>query len=243
MMTPAVAARARNRSRKARTRPVAVGYCRVSTKEQAENGASMAAQAVDLAIEAERRGWDLELVEEPARSGRTMDKRPKLGAALELLRTGQADVLLVTALDRLSRDSHDYLGLVKDATREGWQFVAIRDGIDTARVGGQVIDGIKAVLAQEESRKISERVTRGMAQKKAEGGHMGRTSAMSAELAGRVRELAADGKGARLTAQALTAEGWPTPTGSAVWSDGAARSALRSVALADQRAAILAAMA
>lgn len=234
-MTPAAAARARSRTRKARQRTLALGYCRVSTAEQAQHGASMAAQWADVLAEASAREWDIEPVNEPGISGRTLDKRPQLARALEMLADGRADVLMVTALDRLSRDAHDYLGLVKRAAAEGWSIVVLRDGIDTSAPGGELIATIKAGLAQEESRKISERVTRGMAQRKSEGKHMGRRSEMSPELAQRVRELAAEGYGARRAARALTDEGWETPGGKAVWSDGAARSALRSVKLADEQ--------
>ena len=60
-----------------RPRPLAIGYIRVSTAEQADTGASMDAQRAALTIEAAGRGWDLEIVPEPGLSAKNM-KRPAL---------------------------------------------------------------------------------------------------------------------------------------------------------------------
>ena len=55
----------------ARPRPLAIGYIRVSTAEQADTGASMDAQRAALTIEAAGRGWDLEIAPSPVCRRRT----------------------------------------------------------------------------------------------------------------------------------------------------------------------------
>lgn len=87
----------------ARSRTRAVGYIRVSTEAQAEEGVSLDAQRAKL--EAFAIAADLELVairEDAGVSAKTL-ARPGLQAALEDLHAGRADALLVAKLDRLTR--------------------------------------------------------------------------------------------------------------------------------------------
>ena len=60
-----------------RSQPLALGYIRVSTTEQADKGASLDAQRAALVAEAGRRGWDLEVVADEGVSGKTLN-RPAL---------------------------------------------------------------------------------------------------------------------------------------------------------------------
>src|SRR3954454_10459293 len=101
------------------TPPKAIGYCRVSTGEQVNSGAGLAAQRAALEAEASRRGWNLELVVEDGASAKDLN-RPALGAALARLDRGEADVLMVSKLDRLSRSVKDFGGLLDRATKRKW---------------------------------------------------------------------------------------------------------------------------
>ena len=81
----------------------AIGYCRVSTDEQAERGYGLDAQRHAIADAAKRLGCDVTawFSDEGICGAVTIDKRTGLLAALESLRAG--DVLLVAKRDRLSR--------------------------------------------------------------------------------------------------------------------------------------------
>jgi DNA invertase Pin-like site-specific DNA recombinase len=108
----------RHRKRAPRERPVAIGYTRVSTDRQTENGVSLAAQERAIRDECGRRGWELAKVATDAGlSGREMRKRPALLEALESLEAGEADALLAPKLDRLSRSSRDALDMLERARR------------------------------------------------------------------------------------------------------------------------------
>lgn len=61
----------------ARLRPLALGHVRVSTADQVENGASLDAQRTTLIGEADRRGWDFELVADEGLSGKNMRTAPR----------------------------------------------------------------------------------------------------------------------------------------------------------------------
>ena len=89
-----------------------VGYIRVSTAEQAEDGVSLAAQRVK--IEQYCALYDLTLVEvidDAALSAKTLN-RPGLQRALSMLRSGKADGLVVAKLDRLTRSVGDWQRLI-----------------------------------------------------------------------------------------------------------------------------------
>src|SRR5437899_2280993 len=60
----------------------AVGYVRVSTDEQADNGVGLDVQRLGIETEAGRRGWELVGIEEDAASGKSM-ARPGLRATLK----------------------------------------------------------------------------------------------------------------------------------------------------------------
>ena len=75
-----------------------MGYRRVSTVEQADSGAGLAAQQATIVAEAERRGWDLvEVFTDEAASGKSLAGREALAAALEAVESGRADVLVVAS--------------------------------------------------------------------------------------------------------------------------------------------------
>ena len=69
-----------------------VGYVRVSTDEQAESGAGLAAQRQSIEQECERRGWELvHIVSDEARSGGVpFAERPGGRRVLQLLASHQA---------------------------------------------------------------------------------------------------------------------------------------------------------
>src|SRR4051794_460309 len=99
----------------------AVGYVRVSTNEQADSGIGLESQRAAIRIDCERRGWQLVALLEDAASGKSLDRRPGLARALELIeRRDGADVLVVAKLDRLSRSLLDFASLMERARRKGW---------------------------------------------------------------------------------------------------------------------------
>jgi DNA invertase Pin-like site-specific DNA recombinase len=90
-------------SNKSDTGPLRIiGYSRVSTDEQAVSGLGLHDQEQVLRGEAERRGWEMEIVRDAGASGSTLE-RPGLRRATEILARREADGLMVAKLDRLSR--------------------------------------------------------------------------------------------------------------------------------------------
>jgi DNA invertase Pin-like site-specific DNA recombinase len=197
-----------------RTRPLALAYTRVSTADQVEEGASLDAQTAALTAEAERRGWDIEFVREEGRSAKSIDGRPALAAALERLNRKEADFLLCVRLDRLSRSVRDFASLVEDARRYGWGIVLQSPNLDLTDPAGEFTANVLASAAQYERRLIGARTREGMAQRKAEGVHVGRRAdeAMIPTYR-RIISMHAAGQSMNAIAVTLTAEGVPTARG------------------------------
>ncbi len=150
-----------------------LGYCRVSTCEQASEGLSLEAQADRLADYCSARGWTLAaLYQDAGVSGRTLE-RPGLQAALESLEAGQADVLLALKLDRLTRSVVGLHELVERCDAAGARLAAVQDALDTGSANGRMVTSILAVLAQWEREIVSERTAAALRFKKEKGEHIG----------------------------------------------------------------------
>ena len=88
-----------------------ISYCRVSTAEQSDSGVSLDAQQSKMAAYADL--YNLNIVETiiDAESAKSL-RRDGLQRALNLLRTGKADGLLIVKLDRLTRSVADWQNLI-----------------------------------------------------------------------------------------------------------------------------------
>ena len=199
-----------------RPRPLALGYCRVSTLEQADSRAGLDAQRSQLEAEAERQGWDLTIVADEGISGSKMTNRPALVDAIERVSSGAADVLLVTKVDRLARSMADSAPLIRRASAEGWQLVIMNVG-DTGTMQGRALAGVFQVFSEIERDLISQRTREGLAAKRAQGVRLGRPSMYSADVVARVVAERAAGTTLQAIADGLTSDCVATAKGGAEW--------------------------
>lgn len=100
-------------------KPKVIGYVRVSSARQEDN-CRWSHQESTMRSYAETRGWDIEIIKE-VRSAKTISKRPGLKGALQSLKLGEANKLLVLAVDRLTRDVDDGSVLLKLSEQQGWE--------------------------------------------------------------------------------------------------------------------------
>lgn len=155
----------------ARTRTVA--YIRVSTDKQADHGVSLDAQRAKVEAYASLYDLDLVAVEVDAGvSAKTLD-RPALARALEALRTGRADALLVVKLDRLTRSVRDLGELVERFQRGGWALLSVGEQVDTRTAAGRLVLNVLASVAQWEREAIGERTSVALRHKRAMGEYTG----------------------------------------------------------------------
>ena len=199
-----------------RSTPLALGYVRVSTAEQATEGASLDAQRHALRAEAARRGWDVEIVADEGVSAKNLN-RPALQGALGRLDRGDADYLLAIRLDRVSRSVADFAGLLDRATERGWGLVFQSPNIDTSDPAGRFTSNVLASAAQYERELNGARTREGMMQRKAEGVHIGRPRALSVEVLDRIAGDRARGLSFGKIAAGLQSDGIPTARGGSRW--------------------------
>lgn len=205
-----------------------IGYVRVSTGEQGESGLGLKAQRTAIAAECERRGWDLVAIhEDGAASGKTLEGRPGVAAALALLDDGEADALVVAKLDRLSRSLLDFSGLMERSRKRGWALVALDLGVDTTTPSGEMVANVMATFAQFERRLIGQRTKDALAVKRSEGVQLGRPKVLSRSVQKRIQKMHRDGLSLRAIAERLNVDGTPTAHGGKQWYASTVRGTLR----------------
>jgi DNA invertase Pin-like site-specific DNA recombinase len=201
-----------------------IGYTRVSTREQAKDGWTLAQQRKDIEREAERRGWELvEVIEDAGYSG-TSDNRPGLQRALAMLaKRNGPEAIIIARLDRLARSTQnlcEYIGLSK---RQRWSMIALDVQLDTTTATGRLMVRLLAAIAEWESEVNGDRVRDGMAEAraslKAEGkpvrfGFQAQVDNATVERILRARKR---GDTFNAIARKLDAAGTPTPGGGARW--------------------------
>lgn len=147
------------------------GYARVST-----NGQDLANQLTQLA-----EAGCTKVFQEKVTGAHS--ERPQLRKAIAAL--DQGDVLVVTATDRLARNTRDLLNILHDIREAGAGFRSIAEPIvDTTSEFADVIIAVLGIAASWERARIVERTTTGRAQAKARGVKFGRKVSLS-----RVQEL------------------------------------------------------
>lgn len=206
------------------------GYVRVSTEDQADSRAGLDAQRAAIVAEAERRGWELvEIIEDAGYSAKSL-KRPGMRLALERMRDGRADVLVVSKVDRLSRSTLDFVGIMDTAAKEGWALLALDSPADMTTPHGEAMVSVQAVFAQLERRLIGQRTREALAAKKAQGVQLGRRSTLDTAVVGRIVSAHLAGGSLRAIADQLNADGVPTGQGGSIWRHSAVAAVLRSQA-------------
>ena len=159
----------------ARTLTRVVGYVRVSTERQAEEGISLETQRAKLRAHCAAHDLDLVAIEaDEGASAKTLD-RPGLQRALSMLRDGRSDALLVAKLDRLTRRVVDLGHLIETCfASERWALVSVADQIDTRTAAGRMTLFILMSVAQWEREAIAERTAEALAHLRAAGVTLGR---------------------------------------------------------------------
>lgn len=213
-----------------------LGYVRVSTVEQADSGAGLEAQRAAIQLACKQRGWELVgVIEDAGFSAATLD-RPGITEAVGAVEAGQASVLVVAKLDRLSRSLLDFAAVMERSRRKRWSLVALDLGVDTTTPQGEMLANVLTAFAQFERRLIGQRTAEALAVKKAEGVRLGRPRTLPPAVTERVWRMHRRGASLRKIAQRLNGEGIPTAHGGASWYASTVSAVLRSVA-ADRAAA------
>lgn len=149
-----------------------VGYVRVSTDQQADEGVSLDAQRAQLAAYATLYGLEIvEVIVDAGESAKSL-ARPGLARALAMLAAGQADGLLVTKLDRLTRSVRDLGDLIGGPFARA-ALLSVSEQIDTRSAAGRLVLNVLASVSQWEREAIGERTSVAMQHMRAAGEYTG----------------------------------------------------------------------
>lgn len=143
----------------------AIGYIRVSTEAQAQDGVSLDMQRAKIEAWAMLNDYTLTAAHMDAGiSGKSAANRPALQAALADCRKGSA--LVVYSLSRLARSTKDTIEISERLAKSGTDLVSLSEKIDTTSAAGKMVFRMLAVLAEFERDQISERTDSAMQHKK-----------------------------------------------------------------------------
>jgi site-specific DNA recombinase len=147
-------------------------YTRVSTEDQAKEGFSLDAQLNKLKAYCTARDWNIagEYIDD-GYSGRNI-RRPAYSRLIDQME--KWDVLLVIKMDRIHRNSKNFMLMMEELKKHNKEFVSMTESLDTSTAMGRFVMDIIQRIAQLESEQIGERVYIGMEQKaRVNGGHLG----------------------------------------------------------------------
>ena len=166
----------------------AIGYIRVSTQGQADEGVSLDAQRAK--IQAYALLNDLELIavyEDAGISGARMVGRDGLHAALSA--TSKHMTLIAYSISRLARSTKDLLEIAETIKNKKANLVSVTEKIDTGSAMGEFFFTVMGAIATLESKVTGERTKMALAHKKAQGEVYAPTPYGFAAIEGRLVEI------------------------------------------------------
>lgn len=164
------------------------GYARVSTREQ-----SLKIQVDQL----KKEGVEEHRIFTDKATGKNTERE---GLEILKIKVEKGDMVLVTKLDRLGRDTLDMIQLIKYFDKIGVSVKFLSDGISTEGTMGRMVVTILAAVAQAERERILERTNEGRLDAKERGVKFGRKRSVNRE---KVLELKNSGMGATEIAKEL----------------------------------------
>lgn len=219
----------RDRGREEGKKRVAV-YCRVSTDHEDQASSFVNQQRYFREYIARRPGWELyDIFADEGLSGTTTKKREAFNRMIARAKEGAFDLILTKEISRFARNTLDSIYYTRELKRYGVGVIFMNDNINTLDNDAELRLAILSSIAQEESRKTSERVKWGQRRQMERGVVFGRSMLgydvrdgkmyLNEEGAKVVRRIfdkfVREGKGTHVIARELLEEGISSPGGKA----------------------------
>jgi len=210
-------------------------YCRVSTDKDDQLNSLTTQRRFFQKYITEHTSWSLVAVwADEGLSGTSIQRRPQFSEMIRRALAGEIDLIVTKEVSRFARNTVDTLQVTRQLKEKGVGVLFLNDNIDTRDNDGEFRLTIMASVAQEESRKISERTRWGQQQAMRRGVVFGNNSLYGytvkhgrlsvqpeqAEVVRQVyRKFLAERKGAHTIARELTQAAVPPPLRSkGAWS-------------------------
>lgn len=210
-------------------------YCRVSTDQDDQRNSLQSQQRYFDDYMRSQENWEsVGVFADEGITGTSTRKRRAFHRMIALAERGEIDLILTKEVSRFARNTVDTLEITRRLKERGVGVLFLVDNIDTRDNDGEFRLSIMASVAQEESRKTSERVRWGQRRQMERGVVFGNNSIYGFDLKGgrlTVREdeaevvrrifhkFAVEGKGTHVIARELSEEGIAPPrTATGIWS-------------------------
>ncbi len=205
-----------------------VGYVRVSTDRQADQGVSLEAQEAKIRAMATVQGANLgEVIVEGGESAKSLN-RPGMTKLLAMVETRHVDAVIIALLDRLTRSVLVLCSLLDLFEKRKVALVSVAESLDTGSAAGRLVITIMGAVSQWEREAIGERTRDALSHKRslgervgnieygfrlaADGMHLEPDPSEQAALAA-IRKLRSGGHSLRAVAVALNQSGHRTRRG------------------------------
>src|SRR5271154_3266577 len=151
----------------------AIGYVRVSTDRQAEQGVSLESQEAKIRAMATVQSAELlEVIVDGGESAKSLN-RPGLQRLLALINAGKVQAVIVAKLDRLTRSVKDLCGLLELFEKRKVALISVAEALDTGSAAGRLVITIMGGVSQWEREAIGERTRDALRHKRSKGERVG----------------------------------------------------------------------
>jgi site-specific DNA recombinase len=146
----------------------AIGYVRVSTQGQVDNGVSLEMQETRIRAYCEFNDLDLvDVITDAGLSGKNVTGRPGAQMLLGMIQARKGDAVVIYKLDRLGRSTSDLLDIAKLMEKKSVTLHSLTEKLDTSTPHGKFFFTLTGALAEMERGIVSERTKSAMSQKRA----------------------------------------------------------------------------
>ncbi len=133
-------------------------YCRVSTDKEDQANSFEAQQRYFREYIQRQPDWELQgIYADEGFSGTSTNKRVEFNKMLHAAELGQIDLIVTKEVSRFTRNTVDALQITRELRRRGVGVLFLNDSLDTRTNDGELRLTIMSSVAQDESRKTSER--------------------------------------------------------------------------------------
>ena len=151
-----------------------VGYVRVSTQEQAEEGYSIDAQIQTIQEYCQRENMEcVGVYVDRGKSGKNIKGRPEMQQLLQDAESGQFDAVVVWKISRVARNLMNLLEIVNVLQKQDIAFYSISEKFQVDTTTGRFMLQIMASVNELERNQIAENVKLGMTKRAFDGGWNG----------------------------------------------------------------------
>ncbi len=201
-----------------------VGYIRVSTQGQADQGVSLENQENRIRAYCEFNGLDLVgVIADAGLSGKNVTGRPGAQQLLGLIQARKVEAVVVLKLDRLGRSTQDLLEIATLLDKKGIALHSLTEKLDTSTALGKFFFTLTSALSEMERGIVSERTKSAMSQLRANGKRISGQAEFGFEfdadgnvvqndheqaIIGKIGELSAQGMSIRAIQAELAREGY-----------------------------------